>query len=341
MKPPRWILIITVLLAMTAPTVLAHTPLNLDEGNHSPETAFEIPNPTKSWTLYRELHEPGEAEYYVVELDPGDRLLVSVFTPVNEDPRFLPSLTVMIPDGHDEDSHGHIEAPEGYESATVEANRPDKPEYEPFTPTSYFYLAKYELTSEEGGVYYFAVHEDAHHGRYGLAVGYVETFTLLEWLRIPLDVISIHRWEGQHLALILAPLALTLVVGFAILIRKNLLRPDSLRVIGPTAGLLYIGGGLMTMVQMLTALAAAPSSAALLTAIFVAVPLALGYSILRRTIGAEGVPKRRDRAMIALHGALGLFTWSGLIIGPALAFLVSILPPGNQRRSAPAQTRPG
>jgi hypothetical protein len=264
-------LIITVLLAMTVPTVVAHTPLNLDEVNYTPETAFEIPDPTKSWTLYRELHEPGEAEYYVVELDPGDRLVVSVFTPLNEDPGFLPSLTVMIPDGNDEDkAHEHVETPEGYETVSVDANRPDRPEYEPFTPTSYFYLAKYELTSEEGGVYYFAVHEDTHHGRYGLAVGYIETFTLLEWLRIPLDVISIHRWEGQPLALILAPAAVALIAGFALLMRRNLLKPDPSRIVGLTTGLLYIGGGLMTLVQMLIALATAPSGTALLTALFVA-----------------------------------------------------------------------
>ena len=326
MRPTRWTLIVAVLLVTTVPTIVAHTPLDLDEGNHSPGTAFEIPSPTKSWTLYRELHEPGEAEYYVVELAPGDRLVVSVFTPVGEDPGFLPSLAVMIPDGHEEEHHENLEAPEGYETVSVDAERPDSPEYEPFTPTAYFYPARYELTSEEGGTYYVAVHEDDHPGRYGLAVGYVETFTLLEWLRIPLEVVGIRLWEGQPLALILAPMALTLIAGPALLMRGKLLRPDPSRIAGAAAGLIYIGGGLMTAQQMITALASAPSGAALLTALFVAAPLGLGWSLIRRTIGGEGRPSRRDKATIALHGALGLLTWSGLIVGPALAFLASVLP---------------
>jgi len=46
-------------------------------------------------------------------------------------------------------------------------------------------------------------------GKYGIAIGYKEEFTLSEWLLIPIDVINIHQWEGQSLILILMPLLLS------------------------------------------------------------------------------------------------------------------------------------
>jgi predicted Zn-dependent peptidase len=60
-------------------------------------------------------------------------------------------------------------------------------------------VARFNVTVPQDGDYYLAVY-GPEGGNYSLAPGYVEEFTVAEWLQIPWSVISIHRWEGQSLA---------------------------------------------------------------------------------------------------------------------------------------------
>ncbi len=322
------ILALALLASLTAPVVLAHTPLKPGDENESLETAYEIPDPTKSWTLYRELHEGGEAQYYKMILEPGDRLLVSLYTPVGEDPAFLPGLAVMGPGIEPSGTlPDFVEAPSGMGVAVIEPNRPERPEYEPFTPASYYFVASFEFDVSEQGAYHFAVYEPERGGRYGVAVGYREEFTLAEWLMIPLDVIGIHQWEGQPLWLILSPMIVALALGFGLLLGMGRLSTRPLALIGATAGLLYLGGGLMTLMQMVLALIpASPGPSVVLTIVFVALPIILGLVLLRKVLGVRGGVTLRDRAVIALLSLLGVATWAGLLVGPSLALLTSIMP---------------
>lgn len=313
------------LALLPVPAVLAHTPLDTGGEHDSLETAYVISNPTKSWASYRELHEAGEAEYFMVGLSEGERLRVSVFIPTSEDPGFTPVLIVMGPGlpslGQAPEA---LEVPEGYGVQVVGGSRPDKAEYEPFTPSSYFYTADYDVVVQAGGDYYFAVYAPSVGGRYGFALGFREVFSVTEWLLIPFDVVGIHQWEGQPLALILSPLAACLVVGFALLLRGKRLHGGIYSYVGAAAGLLYIGGGLVTLLQMLIALSHAFSVSSFLTGIFVLFPLAFGVSILRLTL--RGRPSRKGRMLFAVYGLMGLATWAGFLVGPALAFLMAVIP---------------
>ena len=87
-----------------------------------------------------------------------------------------------------------IEAPNDVGVLIVESNMPERPEYEPFTPSSYYYLSEFDLEISEHGDYYLVVYETYKEGRYGLAVGYREVFGIDEWLLIPIDVLSIREW---------------------------------------------------------------------------------------------------------------------------------------------------
>lgn len=322
-----WIIMLLCLVFFLVPVVYAHTPLKPGEENHSLETAYEIPNPTKSWTIYREIHETGEAEYYKLRLEPGETLRISIYTPMAEDPVFAPNLVVMGPGIPSEGAlPDFIEVPDGYGAALIEAERLEEPEYEPFTPTSYYYLSYFDMEIQDTGDYYFAVYEPANEGRYGVAVGYVEEFTLVEWLRIPLDVIGIHQWEGQSLVVILAPIIVTLAAGLAFLIWKSGMDVSAFKVVATTAGLLYVGSGLMTLAQMVIALSAAYSNTWFLTMIFILLPVLIGLAILWKAVKGKGLRSTKDRALFAVFGLVGLFTWAGVLIGPALSLLTSILP---------------
>jgi hypothetical protein len=314
--------------SLLASQVWAHTPLSPIGEIHSLDTAYEVPNPTKSWTLYRELHHEGEAEYYKLHLEAGERLRISLYTKDIQG-NFSPHLVVMADDlAPTDDAPGYIEKPEGFGAILIEPSIPQNREYEPFTPASYYYLIDVDEPISEHGDYYVVVFEpNMEEGKYGIAIGYKEEFTISEWLLIPFDLIRIHEWEGQSLIEIIAPLLLTLVVGLFILVWKAFIKLNLFNIIASTAGLLYVGSGLMIFMQMIIAIAGAPFNfAVVLTVIFIAMPLVLGYFLVRKVILLKGELSTKDRVIFVVFGIAGLFTWSGLIIGPGLAIFSGLFP---------------
>lgn len=319
---------LVVFLFCVVPSALAHTPLNPSGEIHSLDTAFEVPNPTKSWTLYRELHHEGEVEYYRLHLNVGERLRVSLFTKERRED-FSPHL-IIVGEGFETTNSlpSFVEIPEGLGVRLVEPLRPENPEYEPFTPTSYYYLIDVnEPISKKGDYYLVAYDPNFEEGKYGIAIGYKEEFTLSEWLLIPFDVIGIHQWEGQFLIAILFPLLLSLVLGLILLAWKSLIKSTIFNVLGILAGLFYLGSGFMLLMQMLIALSGAVFDwIVVLTFVFMALPLSLGFILLKKTIRVKGELSKKDRVVFLILGVVGLFTWSGLLLGPSLAMVAGILP---------------
>lgn len=82
----------------------------------------------------------------------------------------------------------------------------------------------------------------------------------------------------------------------------------------------------MLITQMIVALTTATIDASIvLTVIFALMPILLGLAILRLTVREKDVTNRL-RVYIAIAGAVGLFVWAGLLVGPALALLASLVP---------------
>lgn len=326
---PRYLHLTLVLIFMVLSwnVAFAHTP-DTPTDNESLATAYAISNPTKSWAIYAELHEGQEAQYYEFELPPNERLFAQLFVPPGEDSRFNPNLVIMGPGLTSQDTvPAYVETAENVGIALQIGQRPSSVTYEPFTPSSFYELASFDQEVSAGGTYFVAVYEQSHGGRYGLAIGYREEFGLDEFIRIPIDVIGIHQWEGQSLLFILAPLLITLIAGFVVLIWK---RPTSLRGvfsgIGVLAGLLYLGSGFMMLIQMILALtAASPDVGVLLTAVFILIPILLAIAIFRLTIPRKQITVRARIFMVVL-GVIGLFAWAGLLVGPALALVGSVVP---------------
>ena len=317
-----------VFLSFMVTLAIAHTPLNPGGEIHSLDTAFEVPNPTKSWTLYRELHHEGEAEYYKLYLNSGERLRVSLYTKERKE-NFSPHLIVMGEDRKLADYlPSFVEIPDGFGASLIEPTIPEKPEYEPFTPASYYYLIDVDETIRIEGNYYLAIYDpDQEEGKYGIAIGYKEEFTLSEWLLIPFDVIGIHEWEGQSLIVILMPLLLSLIFGLVLLAWKSIRKLDIFNILSIVAGLFYVGSGFMLFMQMLFALYGAVfNGLAVLTILFIALPLSLGFVLLKKAVQIKGELSKRDRVVFLVLGLAGLFTWSGLLFGPSLAIVASIFP---------------
>ena len=312
-------------LAVVASFACAHTTLEA-EGVESIESAYVIPTPSKSWTLYKELHGPGELHYYRVNLGEGERLVVRLFVPVGEASSFTPSLVVMGPDMGGGEAPEALEVPEGYGLELVEGNRSLGPEYEPYTPASYIYLAEYRHEPKGPATYYFAVYEPEEEGRYGLEVGYVEEFTALEWVRVPVDVFGIKLWEGQNLLLVFGPLVATVALGVWYVNGRETIKGAPMW-LGLGASMLYVGTAVNMFTQMVLALAASGfSSGSLLTSIFISVQLGLGYSILQKTLKDRRKRDPKNRLIIAGYGVLGLLVWAGVLVGPALLLASAVYP---------------
>jgi len=196
---------------------------------------------------------------------------------------------------------------------------------------AYYFVVNYAQSIQQEGDYYFAVYEPDSGGKYNLAIGYVEEFTAIEWLKIPFDVLTIHIWEGQSLLMILAPLLLTLIIGFLFLQTRYKLSFELATSLGVLAGLLYTGTGLMTMFQMILAASGATQTDMIpLTLIFAVIPIILGVLILRKTINHKDSWSISDHLAIVVLGALGLVFWAGLIAGPIFIMTLGLLPPWHR-----------
>jgi hypothetical protein len=304
--------------------------------NDSLEHALHIENPTKSWAIYDELGHDGGAKYYELELKKGERLKVSIFTPEEGD--FSPGIVIMGPNFSNTTAiPDFIEVPEGYGTIMIAGERSEHAEYEPFTPSSSYHTAEFDEEVNQSAKYYIAVFDPDHGGKFGVAVGYIESFSVEEWLLIPFDVINIHLWEGQNIVMILAPLVIVFVTGKIILFYRRLKQnkpPHKFHEwLGSIGGLLYMGTGSMMILQMGIALSrSGPTAAATVTLIFAGIPIVLGALLLWGS--ARDIKDTKDKTKLTtenriklfIYGILGLVFWAGLIVGPIIVMVASILP---------------
>ncbi len=320
----------TLACIVLAQETLAHSPLGPGD-NETLATATFISDPTKSWAVYAELHEGGEAQYYGFNVTEGDRIYVMLYKSTrSEDQEFLPGFVLM---GHDLVDQGeipdYVEVPAEADVMVVEGEQPAQATYEPFSPSGFYELAQVDLTAPRSGTYYVAVFETNMGGHYGLAVGDREEYTLTEWILIPINLISVYQWAGHSLPIILLPLIVTVAVGLILMFlrRKNGGIPRSAFAwVGTFAGLVFVGSGATILFQMALTLTVTPlGSEIVLTLVLAAIPILLGLGVLRLTLDAVKVDRRR-RVYMAVLGIVAIFAWAGWLIGSALAIIASVLP---------------
>jgi hypothetical protein len=315
----------------------AHVPITTGD-NEALDTATYISDPLKSWAIYSELRDGGVANYFKFDMKQGQRLRLSLFTPLESS--FTPGLVIMGPGIEPQGTvPSYVTVPEGLAARVVAGERPETASYEPFTPSILYEHADVNTNVTAPCTYYVAVYEPYEGGRYGLAVGYREQFELLEWIRVPLDVITVHQWEGQSMGFILAPMLGIVVIGFILLFwvrTKGVPVLQSLMSwLGSLASFLYIGSGATILTQMGLALTVAPmTSAVIVTVIFALLPLIAGIILLKVVLKAQAEVTVKTRIEMVILSIVGLFIWAGLIIGPVLAIVASLLPPFTKKNSA-------
>jgi hypothetical protein len=334
-------------LYLLSPPALAHVPAFGGEGK-SPETAIQIEDPTKSRVLYGQL-DSDTLRYYSFKIEKGERIVLGLTIPVEQGNQgFIPNLILIGPALADEGKIPEmLEMPDGYGAKVLSYSLPESPVYEGFTPSAFYSLVHLDIKAPESGIYYIAVGaiQEEHgiqekdvqerripkEGNYGIIIGYRETFTLKEWISIPLSQIKIYQWEGQSLLLIFAPLALTLTVGFWAIFfkRKTIDRFNPARISGVLAGFFFLGTGMIYIFQMLISLSKSSYSLQIfVTLILILASIISGVATIALSLKDENYSKgsTRKRLYFFILGIAGLLFWAGWFIGPFFAFEAAILP---------------
>src|SRR5512137_371011 len=318
---------LVVLLLAGIGIVSAHAPLGVGS-NEDIANATLFDTPEKSFVLYTELQEGGEAQYYHFPMQKGQKLYGSIQVPGESS--MVPDIVIIGPGIAPEGNvPSFIEVPAGSGAMVIPGTIPGKPSYEPFSPQPIYETGRFNVTVPVDGDYYIAVYGPTG-GKYSLAPGFLEEFTASEWLLIPFSVITIHLWEGQSPWMVFAPMIVVVMGGLALLVmyRKDLgLQQDPIRWMILLSGLLYLGGAAMTALQIVHAVnVTGYTSEMIVTLMLIAGPVILGIFAVM-----EGIQQPRPDSLLKsgtkmiIIGLLGLLLWAGLIIGPVLAIFSGVL----------------
>jgi len=321
-----YLLPLVLVLLMASGSGLAHAPVDPEDGG-SLATATRVDDPAKSWAIYGELDGGGDTWYFKIGLERGDRLRLSLLTTSYD---LVPDLIVM---GKDLLSTGAlpegVDVPAGYGWVLLEGTL-EPAEYEPFTPGSYYHVVEYDDNVTADGAYYVAVHSDHDGGPFSLVVGYVESFTVVEWLSLPASLIGVYRWEGQGWAAITGPAIGVIVVGLAVIAwfqRRGVREMTVFQWTSTVAGLLILAWAAIVVYQMLRALDRSGwSSSAVVTMGFIAGSVAMGIYAFLPAFRGPVVPDQSRRVGMFVVGVVALFLYTGLYVGPVLALVSALIP---------------
>jgi hypothetical protein len=338
---------VALLVLVPVGTALAHSPVFPGE-NHSPETAYHIDDPAKSWAIYDELDHPDLGEYYEFSIARGEKIQLALLTP--ESPAeggFSPSFALLVPEMTQGDEvPDYIEVPAGYGATVVEGHDPGGATYEAFSPGWYYEVASMTTNATADGIYYVVVfgtaqnddnhtnedHENHDHAvaGYGLVVGYLESFTPMELIMVQYSVQRVYAWEGQNQFVALLPIILVLVVGGIILYlrsRKGRAPKGISKWLASFAGLAFLGSGVSILYQMFLAFSVTGfHGEGMITLIFFVFSVILGVVTLLYAVRDKPVLTTRRRIGLVITGLIALFMWSGLYLGTALAIAAALVP---------------
>jgi hypothetical protein len=325
----RLLLILTLCLSLSFLVTLtdAHIPIVPNDGT-TLATATEVIDPWKSWFYYSEL-DAGVPHYYTFEATAGERIRFMLNVPIPEvDRGVLPTLVLMGPGVTNQGTPaGFLEIPVG---AGVMVFEPSPHlEFEGFTPLAQYEVVDLNMSAPSTGTYYIAVYDASTGGRYAFVTGYVEAYSLLEWITVPSAAMLILIWSGQSLLVLLLLNLLPLILGLIFIVLKHrsvLSRENLLMLLGTVGGLLFLGSSLSFFVQTIYALLQASYNwTAIMSLVFMIAPLLLGVAVLRIVLSDDWKNIMKNKIALVVLGLVAPFLWTGLYFGPILVVLTGLV----------------
>ncbi|MDO6355533.1 hypothetical protein Q3V94_10750 [Caloramator sp. CAR-1] len=204
----RTIFLSLIFLVLFTSVVFAHKPIF-----ETSDTTFEKPivvkDHTISYAIYGSLDKIDDVDFVKFEAKKKDPLFVQMTIPIikgNED--FSPSFAI-IGKGIKQRDKLPFDIPEGYGSLVIKPS-PKEYFYEKFTQTKYYIRQTIRGEIPEDGEYYVAVFSDGEKGKYSLAIGEKEKFTVVDWLKMPFIYVVVKYFFN--------PFATVAVIGFIIIL---------------------------------------------------------------------------------------------------------------------------
>jgi len=146
---------------------------------------------------------------------------------------------------------------------------------------------------------------------------------------LPAGVLDTGVGAEQSIITVLATSLAIVILGFILIARREQKRGTHRPLcfwLATSAGLFYLGGSAVILVQLLRKINATGISPLIpFTFLYALIPAALGIWAIR--IARYPVPgSPRERILLALIGLLGILFWSGFLIGPVIALCAAIVP---------------
>ena len=191
-----------VLALLTAPSAEGHKPLQIGgtASGHRMATAQRIPDPEISWVYYLDLPRPGQVDYFRFTGRGGAIVPIQLGVPkIPELLNFRPLVVLIGPGLPPAPPIPGIDLPSGSGAVLIHFETPlRRTFFEPFSRTTSWVTPEYRTPLPQAGEYVLAVYEpDGRTGKYFLAIGQKEAFSVFDFLRLPCTLWKVRRFYDR------------------------------------------------------------------------------------------------------------------------------------------------
>jgi len=347
-----WVMLAIAVLGMTAisGTSSAHLPM-YSSGGSTMSTALKIPDANTSYGITAEFpSSTNRIQFYAFSVYAGQNLSFELDVPAIPSLRDFEPVILLIGPG--------LQSPDSYTSGIIDEfgitlssgdgatiylynGTENVKVFEPFTQTNLWVRQSAEVTLPSTGIYYLAVavpqgwpHDaTSGFGKYILAPGTEERFTLLDYMSIPIDWVKWHAFWGQSVLLLMVPTFLVVVTGVAgtWYYLKNR-RPEMLEskpsvtrtgfYLGAVGAMLMVGSTVNQMTLLFYYTRFSLETADYIELMLQVIGLVLGILAFRMIFGlmrpGSTASKVLSIALLVLIGFAALMVGAGWLVGPVL-----------------------
>jgi hypothetical protein len=169
----KTILFLFLIILVSLNPAYAHKLISHDDAHRNFESALQISDYKVSWAIYENLGE-NEAKFYTFEAAKGDSFYASLAVPKIEGlEEYSPTLVLVGDDNFEK------------KKINYEKNFPGDEFYEPFGQITYWERQELKTEIPADGTYFLVVMDEKNqNGKYSLAIGTVEDFSLVDFFTL-------------------------------------------------------------------------------------------------------------------------------------------------------------
>ena len=209
-------------------------------------------------------------------------------------------------------------------NAMVVTGERSDPSYESFGPSHLVNIADIRIPAPASGEYFLAIYSQTGPGHYGVAIGVNESFTLLETVSNPINVINVYLWQGESLFFVFIPYLLTFAVGIYVF-RNRMSEATQVQWGLYLLSLLYLSSSVAFTWQTIYNVYMSHLGPEIIISLFIiGMQASIGSGIMslaKRDILTD----RSAQIRLIILSLLSLILWVGVVIGPVIGLLFGSL----------------